>query len=127
MLLGEHVLANMLHNKSMLLKLENIIVFTIYYSSYLRYDPSLTHHACVLAGCISGWHQSIILSVGGAERIILSAGGAKSMMFSACAESIMVSAPPAESMILSAPFDHIITLTAAGAMGGYKKINNHRY
>ena len=53
-----------------------------------------------------------------AESIILSAPPA---------ESIIVSAQPAESMILSAPFDHIITLTAAGAMGGYKKINNHRY
>jgi hypothetical protein len=47
-------LANMLHNKSMLLKLENIIIFTIVFISYLRHDASLTCRACVFAGCISG-------------------------------------------------------------------------
>jgi hypothetical protein len=38
-------LANMLHNKSMLLKLENIIVFTIYLLAILRHDASLTCRA----------------------------------------------------------------------------------
>ncbi len=46
-------LANMLRNKSMSLKLENIIVFTMYLSAILRHDASSTH-ACVIAGCISG-------------------------------------------------------------------------
>jgi hypothetical protein len=38
-------LANKLCNKSMLLKLENIIVFTIYLLAFLKYDQLLTHHA----------------------------------------------------------------------------------
>ena len=38
-------LANMLRNKSMSLKLENIIVFTIYLLAFLKYDQLLTHHA----------------------------------------------------------------------------------
>jgi hypothetical protein len=38
-------LANMLHDKSMLLKLENIIVFTIYLLAFLRHDASSTRCA----------------------------------------------------------------------------------
>ncbi len=38
-------LANMLCDKSMLLKLENIIVFTIYLLAILRHDALLTHRA----------------------------------------------------------------------------------
>jgi hypothetical protein len=38
-------LANMLRNKSMLLKLENIIVFTMYLLAILRHDASLTRLA----------------------------------------------------------------------------------
>jgi hypothetical protein len=35
-------LANMLRDKSMLLKLENIIVFTMYLLAILKHDASLT-------------------------------------------------------------------------------------
>jgi hypothetical protein len=38
-------LANMLHNKSMLLKIENIIVSTIDLLAILRHDASLTRRA----------------------------------------------------------------------------------
>jgi hypothetical protein len=38
-------LANMLHNKSMLLKLENIIVLTMYLLANLRHHALLTQHA----------------------------------------------------------------------------------
>jgi hypothetical protein len=38
-------LANMLCNKSMLLKLGNIIVFTLYLLAVLRHDALLTHRA----------------------------------------------------------------------------------
>jgi hypothetical protein len=38
-------LANMLRDKSMSLKLENIIVFTMYLLAILRHDPSLTRCA----------------------------------------------------------------------------------
>jgi hypothetical protein len=38
-------LANMLRDKSMLLKLENIIVFTMYLLAILRHDALLTRHA----------------------------------------------------------------------------------
>jgi hypothetical protein len=38
-------LANMLYNKSMLLKLENIIVCTMYLIAILRHDASSTCHA----------------------------------------------------------------------------------
>jgi hypothetical protein len=38
-------LANMLRNKSMSLKLENIIVFTMYLLAILRHDTSSMHHA----------------------------------------------------------------------------------
>jgi hypothetical protein len=38
-------LANMLRDKSMSLKLENIIVFTMYLLAILRHDASLTPHA----------------------------------------------------------------------------------
>jgi hypothetical protein len=38
-------LANMLHDKSMLLKLENIIFFIMYLLAILRHDASSMHHA----------------------------------------------------------------------------------
>jgi hypothetical protein len=38
-------LANMLHNKSMLLKLEKIIDFTMYLLAILRHDALSMHHA----------------------------------------------------------------------------------
>jgi hypothetical protein len=41
----------MLRDKSMLLKLENIIVFTIYLLAILRHNASLTRRAWVFAGC----------------------------------------------------------------------------
>jgi hypothetical protein len=47
-------LANMLRNKSMLLKSKNILVFTMYLIAILRHDASLMPHACMFAGCISG-------------------------------------------------------------------------
>ncbi len=109
----------MLHNKSMLLKLENIIVFTIYY----LYQGT-THHQRTVPVCLQ------VVSAGGTESIILSAGGTESMMLSASAESmdtlitgaesIILSAPPAESMILSALFGCV---TAAAT----KKNNNRQY
>jgi hypothetical protein len=40
-----HESANMLRDKSMLLKQENIIIFTIYLLAILRHDASLTCHA----------------------------------------------------------------------------------
>jgi hypothetical protein len=49
-------LANMLRNKSMSLKLEKIIVFTMYLLAILRHDALSTRRACVFAGCISGRH-----------------------------------------------------------------------
>jgi hypothetical protein len=49
-------LANMLRNKSMLLKLENIIVFTKNLLAILRHNTLSTCRACVFADCISGWH-----------------------------------------------------------------------
>jgi hypothetical protein len=51
-------LPNMLRDKSMLLKLENIIVFT--FISYLKAQrivgASLTHRACLFLGFLSGRH-----------------------------------------------------------------------
>ncbi len=44
-------LANMLRDKSMLLKLENIIVFTMYILAILRHDALSTCCALVFAGC----------------------------------------------------------------------------
>jgi hypothetical protein len=44
-------LANMLRDKSMSLKLEKIIVFTIYLLAILRHDASSTCLALVFAGC----------------------------------------------------------------------------
>jgi hypothetical protein len=44
-------LANMLRNKSMFLKLENIIVFTMYLLAILRHDALLMRNACVFFGC----------------------------------------------------------------------------
>jgi hypothetical protein len=44
----------MLHNKSMSLKVENIIVFAMYLLAILRHGASSKHRACVFAGCISG-------------------------------------------------------------------------
>jgi hypothetical protein len=38
-------LANKLRNKSMLLKIENIIVFTMYFLAILRHDTLLTRRA----------------------------------------------------------------------------------
>jgi hypothetical protein len=38
-------LANMLRNKSMSLKLDNIFVFTMYLLAILRHNVSLTRHA----------------------------------------------------------------------------------
>jgi hypothetical protein len=40
-------LANMLRDRSMSLKLENIIVFTIYWIAILRHDELLMRGACV--------------------------------------------------------------------------------
>jgi hypothetical protein len=91
-------LASMLCNKSMLLKLENIIVFTMYFLSYFK-------ARCIIdAPCLSvcGLHQRAALRVSYSQR----------EMLSACAESMIVSAPPAESMILLAPFDSVITYYA---------------
>ncbi len=97
-------LANMLHDKSMLLKLDNIIVFIMYLLALLRHYALLMH----LSNC----------SAGSAESIILSMGGTESMMLSACAESMIVSVPPLESMILSAPIDCVITITRYQQRGG---------
>jgi hypothetical protein len=47
-------LANMLRDKTMSLKLENIIVFTMHLLAILRHNDLSMHHACVFAGCISG-------------------------------------------------------------------------
>ncbi len=44
-------LANMMHDKSMTLKLDNIIVFTVYLLAILRHDASLTHCAWMFVGC----------------------------------------------------------------------------
>jgi hypothetical protein len=63
-------LANMLRNKSMLLKLENIFVFT-----------GTTHCQCTVPVCLR------IASAGGAESIIVSVGSAESMMLLVHAES----------------------------------------
>ncbi len=46
-------LANMLHDKSMSLKLDYIIVFTMYLSAILRQDASLMRRAWVFAGCVA--------------------------------------------------------------------------
>jgi hypothetical protein len=43
-------LANMLRDKSMLLKLEDIIVFTIYLLAILRHNASSTRRAWVFEG-----------------------------------------------------------------------------
>jgi hypothetical protein len=64
-------LANMLRDKSMLLKLENIIFF-YYLLAILRHDTLLMRRACSLR----------VASAGGAESIILSGGSAESMMLS---------------------------------------------
>jgi hypothetical protein len=101
----------MLHHKSMLLKLENIIVFTIYLLFQGMKHPQCAVPLFLQVASVGG-AKRVILSVGGAEKIILSAGGAESMMLSACAKSMIVSAPPAESMILLAPFHCVIMLTA---------------
>jgi hypothetical protein len=60
-------LVNMLHDKSMLLKLENIIVFLIYLLAILRIDMPC------LSVCSAGGTESIIVSVPPAESMILSA------------------------------------------------------
>ncbi len=103
-------LANMLGNKSMTIKLENFIVFTMYLLAILRHDASLTPVPECLRITSAGGAESIIVSVGSAETIILSAGGAESMMLSAWAESMIVSVPPAESMIFSALFDSVVIM-----------------
>ncbi len=78
-------LANMLRNKSMSLKLENIIVFTTYLLAILR------HNNCwrVVPECLwvasAGSTESIILSAGGTKSMMLSAGGTESMMLSVSA------------------------------------------
>ncbi len=48
-------LANMLRDKSMLLKLENIIVFTMYLLAILRHGASLRCRAWVFVGCAALW------------------------------------------------------------------------
>ncbi len=65
----------------MSLKLENIIVFTIYLLAILRHDALSTRRAWSVCGLHGA--ENIILSAGGAETIILSVGGAESMMLSA--------------------------------------------
>jgi hypothetical protein len=47
-------LANMLCNKSMLLKLENIIVFAKYLLAIKWQDALSMRHAWVFVGCVSG-------------------------------------------------------------------------
>jgi hypothetical protein len=47
-------LADMLRDKSMLLKIENIIACTMYLLAILRHNASWMRHAGVFAGCISG-------------------------------------------------------------------------
>jgi hypothetical protein len=49
-------LANMLRDKSMSLKLENIIVFTMYLLTILRHDASSMRRAYVFVGCVKGRH-----------------------------------------------------------------------
>jgi hypothetical protein len=51
-------LANMLHDKSVLLKLENIIVLLLisYFKARLIVEAFSMRCACVFAGCISGRH-----------------------------------------------------------------------
>jgi hypothetical protein len=101
----------MLRNKSMLLKLENTIVFTIY-----KLFQGTMHHQHAVPLCLR------VVSAGGTDSIILSACGTESMMLSARtesmdslsagAESIILSTPPAESLILSALFDRVISCYA---------------
>jgi hypothetical protein len=106
-------LANMLRDKSMLLKLENIIVFTVYLLAILWHDAPLMHRTWVYAGCAA---LRVSYSQWAALRLLLSVGSAASMMLSACTESMIVSAPPAASMILSALFCHVINTTYYHAM-----------
>jgi hypothetical protein len=51
---GIQQLANMLRDKSMSLKLENIIVSTMYLLAIFRHDASSSRRACVFVGCVSG-------------------------------------------------------------------------
>jgi hypothetical protein len=65
-------LANMLCNKSMSLKLENIIAFTMHLLNTLRHNALTMLRAQVLLVVSADGAESIILSVGGAENNTLS-------------------------------------------------------
>jgi hypothetical protein len=49
-------LGNMLRDKSMSLKLENIIVFNMFLLAILKHNSPTMHHTKVFASCVSGWH-----------------------------------------------------------------------
>jgi hypothetical protein len=92
-------LANMLRDKSMSLKLENIFVFTIVFISYFKARCIADTPCLCLRVASAGGAESIILSTGSADNIIISAGGAKSMMLSAFAEIMRLSAPVITSVV----------------------------
>jgi hypothetical protein len=96
----------------MLLKLENIIVFTIYwlFSGTTRMHPQCTMPVCLQVASAGGV-ESIILSVDGFESMMLSASAEGMDSLSVSLESIIISAPPAESVILSVLFG-CVTATA---------------
>ncbi len=120
-------LANMLRNKSSLLKLENTIASIFITLAILRHDALLMHRACVFASCVNGQHWEYhTLSGRRWEYCSLSKRHWEyNMMLSACAESMIVSALSAESMwynTLSAVW--LCYYANSGAMGGYKKNNS---
>ncbi len=69
-----HQLANMLQDKSMLLKLENIIVITMYLLAILRHNTLSTRRVWVFAGCVvlrETYSQQVALRVSYSQQTVL--------------------------------------------------------